>query len=710
MKVSFRRFAAFALLLCMLFSTRAFAAQQRTDAAGTDEEPYRSYTYWEDYTAGDKTQAYSRPMYTVAQVVTGAQIGVDEGCKLNDIDTAPDGRIYLLDGGTSRIFVLDKDYRPAGTLSGFSYQGEAIDFTGARGILAAADGLLYVADTEHARVLVLDTSGAVQQVLLLPESDLIPTNFVYKPTKVALDSKGYLYVACDGSYYGAILHSPAREFLGFFGANTVRASTLDVLQSLWKRLTSNDVKRAADMLSLPYTFTDIVVGAHDFIYTATGKSGTEDIQVGQIAMLNPGGKDVLDEQAKNFADNAVGSLRRVRQAQDLGCLTVDADGFFYAMDTTYGRIFWYDAECNLLSVFGGSMGDGNQQGTFGLPGGITLSGTDILVSDNQKNNVTIFRMTDYGALVRGAQMLTLAGDFAAAKGAWEQAAAVDAHSQLAFRGLAKAYYDLGDNREAMRCAKLGADRETYAKAFQVRRTEVIEANFYWIALAAVLLIAGLVVLRLRLRRSGRVLVGNAKLRTALSCVPHPAESFRLVKEKGQGSLLISCVLLVLFYVVTVLCDTAGGFAFTVFDSQNYNAFYVLLSTVGLVLLWTVSNWLVCTLAGGIGKLREIFTVTCYSLLPILFGRLLQLVLTHILVPDEAAFLGIFVAACTLYAAFLLIVGMMRIHDYEFGRFLWTTVFTLIFMLIILFLLFLLFLLSQQVFGWLGTLFVEIYYR
>ena len=56
------------------------------------------------------------------------------------------------------------------------------------------------------------------------------------------------------------------EFLGFFGANTVKASVTDVIKKLWKKLTSNDIKRAADEISLPYTFTDMAVDANDFIY------------------------------------------------------------------------------------------------------------------------------------------------------------------------------------------------------------------------------------------------------------------------------------------------------------------------------------------------------------------------------------------------------------------------------------------------------------
>ena len=204
-----------------------------------------------------------------------------------------------------------------------------------------------------------------------------------------------------------------------------------------------------------------------------------------------------------------------------------------------------------------------------------------------------------------------------------------------------------------------------------------------------------------------MLVRNPKVKTLTNCVANPVESFRELKEKKTGSVIAATVLLVIFYVVTVLSDILGGFVFTVFDSETYNSFYVFLSTVGLVLLWTVSNWLVCTLLGGIGKIKEIFTVTCYCLIPVIIEITLSLIFSHILVKDESAFVGIMVYAFILYAAFMLSMGMMKIHDYEFGKFVLTTILTILAMIIIVFLIFLVFMMVQQLFGWIVTVYSEL---
>ena len=59
---------------------------------------------------------------------------------------------------------------------------------------------------------------------------------------------------------------------------------------------------------------------------------------------------------------------------------------------------------------------------------------------------------------------------------------------------------------------------------------------------------------------------------------------------------------------------------------------------------------------------------------------------------------------------MLIIGIMRVHDYSFSKFIGTTVFSLAGIFVIIFLVFLLFLLSQQLFGWIGTIYVELRYR
>ena len=171
--------------------------------------------------------------------------------------------------------------------------------------------------------------------------------------------------------------------------------------------------------------------------------------------------------------------------------------------------------------------------------------------------------------------------------------------------------------------------------------------------------------------------------------------------------MICLVLLVLYYVVSVLQELAGGFQFTIYDPANFNSLWVLARSVGFVLLWVAGNWMVCTLLQGKGRFREILIVTCYSLMPVIIEQVLRLILTNVLLIGEGDILGIMDTIAVLYMLILLTVGLIRIHDYSMSRFLATSLLTLIGMAAIVFLMIMIGLLLQQLAGFVVTVGMEL---
>ena len=84
----------------------------------------------------------------------------------------------------------------------------------------------------------------------------------------------------------------------------------------------------------------------------------------------------------NFADEGLLTLLNKPQAQDLLSLEVDTDGFIYALDSVFGRVFVYDVESNLLTAFGGGLSQGDQLGTFQQAVAIAATQQDVLVADS----------------------------------------------------------------------------------------------------------------------------------------------------------------------------------------------------------------------------------------------------------------------------------------------------------------------------------------
>ena len=373
--VILKRFFCSLLFLIIILSTFSGV----TVAAVEDKNglPYSSYTYWYGRSEEEKTPVYCKPIYEVYDVITFNSIGLTENfVQITDVCSSNDGNTYILDGGASKIVILDSSYNLKTVINSANKDDEVLNFKNAKGIFVDKENIIYVADTENKRVIKLDETGRVISEITLPESRLIPESFTYLPIKLTIDSKGYMYVLSDGSYNGAILYSPSGEFLGFYGANKVKVSITDTLETLWKKLTMSNERRAALEKTLPYQFTDLYVDKNDFIYTTTGNTAKNkyEKQTGQIRKLSPGGSNVIESDNVNFGD-----LGYYKYSQDILGIAVDDDGFIYALDSAYGHIFVYASDNSLLGVFGCGSRAGEQNGSFSKASAITANKNDLIV-------------------------------------------------------------------------------------------------------------------------------------------------------------------------------------------------------------------------------------------------------------------------------------------------------------------------------------------
>ena len=685
------------LLIASMAAVSVCAAQVPTDA----------YNYWTDTKSeSSKKSVYAKNAFEVERVIDAQTMNVPFFYEISDF-CVDNGKVYIIDGDSSRLTILDENYNAIKDISEFNYNGEAITCNGAKGILAK-NGKIYICDTDNERVLVMDNDCNVIAIIKRPQSSIIPSDLQYRPVKLTVDSEGYLYVLAEGSFYGALLLSPSYEFLEFFGSNEVTNNIATVFSNVISRVFPNNTKESASVKSLPYSIVDLCMKEDDFVYTVTGVTSSSG-KKGQIRKLFVGTGSNILEYKGNFADEGYNSTSRLNGVgqRDLCSIDVDESGFIYALDSKYGRIFVYDTNGRLITTFGGGLGLGEQEGIFKQARVLALNGDKVLVLDNVKNSITVFKHNEYFALIRQAQLLTIGGDYTTAEDLWRQVLAQDSNCQIAYSGLARAEYAAGNYELAKDYARKGYDRDTYSLAFKVLRTRFI-TNYFWIVMiVAIVAIVALVVLLKIKKRKGIKLVKNKKVRLAMSALFHPIDTFNTVKEKRMASIGISFVLLLIFYVTAILKVLWGGFAFTYYDLSSFNSIWVLVKSAGAVILWITANWLVCSLMTGNGRVNEIITVTCYSLIPLIINQVIQIVLTNVLLVDEASFLSIISTVATIFFIFMLASGTMIIHEYEFGKFVGTTVLTVVAMAIMVFLIFLVVMLLQQLFGFITTIAVEI---
>ena len=136
----------------------------------------------------------------------------------------------------------------------------------------------------------------------------------------------------------------------------------------------------------------------------------------------------------------------------------------------------------------------------------------------------------------------------------------------------------------------------------------------------------------------------SKARYLFYLLVHPVTAFEEMKFNKKGSVKYATLLLALFYVCSVVSQVGTGYLFKDKNLEDVNIFGILAGTVGLVIVWCVANWMLCTLLDGKGRFSEIWVATCYSLLPYVLFSIPMTVLSHFLTNNEAMF---YQAAMTL---------------------------------------------------------------
>lgn len=693
-------FFAFVFIIILISSSIVVSAESSLFI------PYESYTYWNDVSGDGRKLVKNRTMFEFVDIIESTDYNLESFSELVDVFVDNKENIYLLDK-ESRIVILDSEFNFITELNFIIKNSEKIEFNGATSLFVDDKQRIFIADTSNNRVLVCNTKGEYLDIYELPKSSLIPSNFLFKPIKVACDSKGYVYILSEGSYYGALLYAPDKSFVGFYGYNTVTNGILGSIQSLFNRMFPNNAKSSNSARKLPFAFNDIIIDKDNFVYTVTDSD-----ESGQIKKLNPGeGKNIANSDEVNFQDEDVNFTfddNGYSFKQRIISLDVDDNGFIYCLDASYGRIFLYDSECRMLTAFGGGMGTGTQKGTFKNATAIALKGESILVCDKNDNSITVFALNDYGKKVLNLTNLTINGHYKESKSGWQEILSCDNNLQMAYIGLARAYLAEENYEEALKISLEGYDRETYTLAFEYYRTEWVYDNFTILFIVVVSLIAVLIFTIVFIKKKNIQLIKNEKFKIMLNTMIHPSISFEKIKENHKGSVRISIILIILFYISSVIKTLFGGFVFTGYDPAEYNSLLALIQSAGLIILWIVSNWLVSTLMSGKGRFIEILIVTSYSLVPLIISNVVWTIISNFLLPSESAFLSILSFVAIFYSAILLIMGMLKIHEYTMTKFIGTTVLTLLGMIAILFLLVLIVILSQQLYGFIVTIFIEIF--
>ena len=697
----------FALVVIMLFGAIPTSAS----------EPYDTYTY-----SIDGAPLRSPTAYRAESVVDALGMGIGKVAEVGDLKSAKDvvtdsdGNVYIADTGNNRVVVLDKYYAAKTTVSSYDDEfGNTQTLNGPRGVFVttkydeatgAQARFLYVCDTGNFRIIVfkeaLDGSFVHDRTIDKPDTPLLTTD-AFKPSAIAVDLYGRIFVISEACYEGVIVMSGEGDFTGFIGAQKV---TYSLLQMIWRRFQTEE-QRAQQATNVSVSYNNITVDEHGFVYVTNNnidakkqlaaiKSKSPDFS--PVKKLNSAGNEIM--KRNGFFDPggevAVSNLALSKNSIGVSSIidvAMGSEGSWSIVDEKRSKIFTYDQNGNLLFAFGDM---GTQLGNATQMIGITYHNVDgrnnLLALDINSAgvNLTVYSPTDYCDTIMNALANENNHNYSDSITYWQEVLTRNNNFDLAYIGIGKALYNQGKYEEAMDMLANAYETETYSKAFAEIRKDIIGK---WLIVFLIVIIAVVVLLLKFLgwaKKKNKVTslkVGRKTYVEELIYVFHlwfhPFDGFWDLKHEKRGSVrggltIMGITILAFFYQ-----SVGRGYIFNPRDTYSTILVQILAVTVP-VLLWCVGNWCLTSLFEGEGSLKDIFVATTYSLAPLPILIVISTILTNVLTVTEGASVSLLVTFGYIWVGILLFFGTLVTHDYSLGKNVLIILCTIVAMLVIMF--------------------------
>ncbi len=188
---------------------------------------------------------------------------------------------------------------------------------------------------------------------------------------------------------------------------------------------------------------------------------------------------------------------------------------------------------------------------------------------------------------------------------------------------------------------------------------------------------------------------------------HPIDALNDVKYEKKGSLTIANIILFLFFLVHMFSSSKTGYLFLSSNEVKVNIISVFLTSVGAVALWNVCNWAVCTLFDGEGSFREIWIMTCYSILPYVILQPMIVLFSNVLSIDETVLYSTLSTLAMAWFLLLAFLSMMVCQQFTVTKTIVLAIVTFLAILAVAFLALMLFSTSQQIIGFVKNIVLEL---
>lgn len=655
---------SFVFLLAALMMPLSTMASSRLDSYGYDN--------WNN--------TYQSPLaYEPMEIITGEKLGIGAFSNISDLFAGRDDLLYVADTQNNRILILDEEHKPIKILTQTCCEEQKQTLNKPEGIFVTSEGILYIADTQNDRIVAVDEKGNVVREVKDIDDPALPESFAFKPSKLSVDDTGRIYCVVNGVYDGLMVFGHDNTFERFIGANRVQYNLWDYF---WKSVATVAQTSAIEQY-IPTEYTNVLLDHRNFLYV-TGRTvfSGQNISNNSIKKLNLAGDDILNGPGRQMI---FGDSRYTTRINETGEVISDTSVFvdichisdsdvYIALDSAKSRIFAYDQGGNLLFVTGGSD---NVLGGYKNPSAIAVHGDgDIMyIADRGNNAVTVLRATEYVRTIYNAIIQYNQGNYDRSAEHWRQIVSMNVNLEQAYSGIGRAYMRQSNYKKAMEYYKKAWDRPNYDIAYRRYRENAVKSGFGYVFIGIMVVFAILILLK-RLRRKKEkewwekekekdtFLVNLSK---AFYLMIHPFKGFDELKYEKKKTLLPALFFGVAFYASFILYKQYTGFLFNKYNIATVNIFTDFLIIASIMTLWCVSNFGLSVLADGEGTMKDIVVYSGYSLCPMILGFLSYTLLSNFVTGEEYALCAVLLWAGIFWTALLLIFGTLKVHDLSLSK-------------------------------------------
>lgn len=200
------------------------------------------------------------------------------------------------------------------------------------------------------------------------------------------------------------------------------------------------------------------------------------------------------------------------------------------------------------------------------------------------------------------------------------------------------------------------------------------------------------------------------LRYSLYIMTHPFDGFWDLTHEKRGSMAAANCLLILMFLTNIWNMRYANFMFNDTRWDRVNIWSEVLGVLAPLLIYCLANWCLTTLFDGKGRLSDIYMGMCYSLTPYILIMNPITIISNVVTKEEGAFIVYFEYLALGWAAALILVSVMQIHDYSLMKAILAIAFSLFGMLVIVFLIMLFFSLVSDAVAFFISVGKEIMFR